>query len=532
VKERLKMPEDKKASVVVEDEKCMDMDMPMSPYGGATSFAEIDASKAGQDYASAVDQLTYALEGIVHNITASDESTADEKAAKISAASADYRDRINALKVGQEDNKNLTLWEKFKSLFSKEQLALLDSQVDQVKEEVVGLKDRGFKVYEDTSGQKRWLALSSNSFEDLDKELFTTKALEEAIEYADKTGERGPLLVFHVPGSDIGQCDYQAMAGRFLVESGTFADTPLGRKAVEYFTNTDEEHQVSIGYQYIKGDELDGQYDWMRFRERSALPVGTAANPWTDFTVIGDNPMEEIKAQTLRKIFGDELANGVIANAETKTKELEEQGVRFKNKTAAPIYDEKELGPITDVETVEEKKEEEIPVLAHVHGNVKHTHRVIPESEHAHTGLEAFKAAKKMPMEDDGGDADPKENADKKPPFAKKEGELDENQTTQLATLLAGLVEDVGAVRDTVAALQDDVKALKRADEEKQADLMTPRGFPSFPGGIRPSESNSNIVKDEKAIENLDKEEDDLPVNPAFAYVQDLLQPGARLTSN
>src|SRR6185295_5191606 len=178
------------------------------------------------------------------------------------------------------------------------------------KEDLVG---EGFKVFQDKEGKYRWLSFSSNAFEDNQKELFTTPALEEAVEHADKTGERGPLLYFHVKSAEIGQCDFQAVQGRFLVESGTFNDTPLGQKALEYLLTTDEEQQVSLGFKYRLGDELDRQYDWFRFNERSVLPSGLAANNYTKFLVLGEeDPMNPVKEAKLKEVFGEDMTKEII----------------------------------------------------------------------------------------------------------------------------------------------------------------------------------------------------------------------------
>lgn len=473
-------------------EKCgMDMPIMYQPYGGATSFGEVDASKAGQEYANEVDSLTYALEGIVHNITASPETSADEKAAKIAGAASDYRNKINALKVGQEEKESL--WDKAKKLFHKELPPELPANY-------------GFKVYRDLEGDLRWLSLSSNAFEDLDKELFTTKALEEAIEHADKTGERGPLLIYHVPSAEVGQCDYQAMAGRFLVESGTFDDTPLGNKAVEYFTNTDEEHQVSIGFQYHRGDEEDGVYDWARIIERSVTPLGAAANPWTDFKVIGENPMDARKVETLEKIFGKDLTAGIISSAEERTKELEAT-TRYK--------DVKTKEPVTISVTGFTLEEMEASAKAAVKEVFEKAKKMTPEEEAA---MKKMEEAKK--------EVDPNSQSDPVPAFGPE-------QITQLATLITDLsaqVEELTGLSETVKELQTQVKSLSQSDDEKISNIITPKW--TLPGtGNRPSESDKNLITDQKVIEALSSEENK-PSDPAAAYVEDLLGGRSRVAAS
>lgn len=380
-------------------------------------------------------------------------------------------------------------------------------------EDTVSLpENRGFKVYTDQEGDLRWLSLSSNAFEDLDKELFTTKALEEAIEHADKTGERGPLLIYHVPSAVIGQCDYQAMAGRFLVESGTFDDTPLGNKAVEYFTNSDEEHQVSIGYEYRLGDEEDGIYEWTRIKERSVCPYGAAANPWTDFKVIGDNPMDARKAATLEKIFGKELAAGVISEAENRTKELEGT-TKFKETKEEPFHgtlDEYlELKAKTAVkEALDAIKEMEGPWKEEALEKAKKP--MTPEEE----------AAMKKNMDKKESDPDPKPEPQPDPdPAPTFTGE----QVTQLATLITDLtaqVEELTSLSETVKELQTQVKELTKSSDEKVSDIIAPRW--QLPGVNRPSESESNVITDPNAIKELQNPDEGYK-DPATNYVLDLL---------
>lgn len=224
--------------------------------------------------------------------------------------------------------------------------------------------------------------------------------------------------------------------------------------------------------------------------------------------------MNEQKAAHLRTMFGDELANQVIANAESKTKELEQSGTRYKEAQVAE-YDEKEFGEITDVETMEEKKDISDP-LVHVHGNVKHTHRVEWGAEHVHQNLPAFKAMK--PKEDEEDD----EEGKKKPPFMKKEEGAGE-KSEQLAELLASLVEDIGYVKNTVQQLEGEVKSLKASDGEKMDKMMSPRYSPN--GAKRPSEREDNLVGSKELEDVLAQSqgETEIEKNPAYAYVQDLL---------
>lgn len=575
-------------------QKCYDQIPAYQPYGGATSFAQIDEQKAVREYTYSVDDQTIALRGLIENITSSSDFSVEQKAAAIKAVADEFKVRVDSLKVPtdvlsqMDDDKEITLLDKIKytlglgekRTFTAEQrselakkghalpdgsfpisnrqdlmnalhdigrsknpsaakahikkraaalgLSKLTTNIKELQSDVP--EAGGFKIYEDQAGNLRWLSLSSNAFEDREGELFTTKALEEAVGYADKTGERGPLLIYHVPGAEVGQCDFQSVVGRFLVESGTFSDTPLGNKAVEYFTNSNEEHQVSIGYKYVEGDETDGQYDWLRIKERSVCPYGTAANSWTDFQVVGDNKTMDAKHQeALEKIFGKELTAGIINTAEANTKELEESGTRFKDLEEQ----EEDFGEITEV--VEEEKQ--ISPVNHPHGSLTHTHLVTAGKSHAHDKGTAYKAmpaalaaaiAKKKPdpedKNDNGADDSSEDANGKKKPMAKKEDEstLD---VTGLAELIGGLVtkvDELTTASAAVADLQAEVKALKVSQDGQLSNLIRPNW--SLPGGIRPTEDTTNVIPDKvKAILGIKEEgEEGANVNPAAKYVADL----------
>lgn len=352
----------------------------------------------------------------------------------------------------------------------------------------------GFKLLKTEDGY-RWISYSSNAFKDLEDELFTTKALEEAVEYADQSGDRGPLRIFHVEGADVGDADFQAVVGRFLVETGTFRDDELGQKAVEYFLeNQDKDFQVSIGFQYKLGDENDGVYEWLRIKERSVTPFGDAANPYTSFAFgeVGGKDMDERKLKMMTDIFGEDLASKIVGKAESQTKELEDGGIAFKSSDLLT-----ELKAVADSLPDEAKAK----VAAVVEKYSK------PEEKKA----DDKKADKK--------EDDEEEDMPKKPGMMKKEGET-ETKSQDLAPVVAAL-EAIGerlsgleALKTSVTSLEGEIKTLK----EKEA--TAPRGKTAFFA----SESKDNVLDPDKIKEVTgDDGKDKLPVNPARSYVEDLI---------
>lgn len=228
------------------------------------------------------------------------------------------------------------------------------------------------KLFEQEDGRFRWLAVSSGGFEDWDGEVVSTSFLEDCVERADKMGDHGELWVAHVPGTRIGNCDFMALSDGFLLESGLFDQTPMGERAKAYLIEHPES-EVSITFAY-RNRSKDGVYAPPGFIiERSILPAGAAAFPWSSISLMEMDTMATIsepKRKALADILGDEVAGEVLAGMERGAKVLQEAGVRFKElaqpeevggrggvppagisgSEAAPI----EVTQPTDMETIQE----------------------------------------------------------------------------------------------------------------------------------------------------------------------------------
>ncbi|MFI5222962.1 MAG: hypothetical protein ACHQX3_01750, partial [Nitrospirales bacterium] len=326
----------------------------------------------------------------------------------------------------------------------------------------------------------RWLSFSSNSYKDLEDELFTTEALEEAVAWADEHDSRGPLRIFHVPGADIGDADFQAVSDRFLIESGSFRDDELGQKAVAYFKeHGDDEFQVSIGFSYKMGDEKDGIYDWLRINERSVTPFGDAANPFTSFAFgeIGGEQMDERKMKMLNEMFGAELASKIVGKAADKSRELEENGHAFKSVDLS-----------ADLKTLAEKQD------------------VTPQDL-----ADLYEKYKKPAMKE----ADDKEEEEA---ANKKEATVDFTGVVAALEAVVSRLDDLDTMKQSVTALEEEVKTLK---ETKETASAAPKGAPGF----RASENGLGL--DAERIKELTGGSEQQPVNPARAYIEDLFQHGA-----
>lgn len=208
-------------------------------------------------------------------------------------------------------------------------------------------RGKSFVIYKQSNGQYRWIGLSSNAYRDREKEIVSTKALEADCVRADATGNYGPLRWWHVPGLDIGTCDFNAMSGRVLVESGTFYDPRIAQQVARKA----DQLQLSIGFTHPPGQpDADGVFSTIQRFERSLVPVGRAANTYTRFTVKETSMLAE-KIKALKLLFGNdtELVDAVLGQAEATQKEADAAGVVFKAPppfAAAP--DEEKPVPPTD----------------------------------------------------------------------------------------------------------------------------------------------------------------------------------------
>lgn len=214
-----------------------------------------------------------------------------------------------------------------------------------------------FIVYKQSDGAYRWVAISSNSYEDRDREIVSQKALEADCDRADADGQYGPLRWWHVglpdpltqspgPGLDIGECDFNAMHGRMLVESGTFKDA----KIAEALQKSAPDLQLSIGFFHpVAEPDGNGVYQHVRRFERSLLPAGKASNRYTSFAVAQEGNMATFreKLEEFKRRFGGDskVTEEVTALAEAMEKEAQTLGIATKDADAPPPAPPEPIAP-------------------------------------------------------------------------------------------------------------------------------------------------------------------------------------------
>ncbi len=193
-------------------------------------------------------------------------------------------------------------------------------------------KETSFAVFKDAQGVDRWLTVSSSAFADRDNEIVSEKALSDDCDYADKTGVYGPLRWWHMPGVDIGDCDFNAMHGRTLIESGTFRNPGIAQSAAKAAPDL----EISLGFLHLPTEpDPNGVFHHIRRFERSLVPRGKASNLLTHFSVKETPSMLDTKVKEALDKLGsnpDALAylQQVLDSASSREKALEEQQVAYK----------------------------------------------------------------------------------------------------------------------------------------------------------------------------------------------------------
>jgi hypothetical protein len=187
---------------------------------------------------------------------------------------------------------------------------------------------KAFHIFKDASGRDRWVAQSSTAFQDRDKEIVSTKALADDCAFADATGSYGPLRWWHMPGLDLGDCDFNAMHGRVLIESGTFRTPAIAQKVAAAADGL----EISLGFLHLPSEpDADGVFHHIRRFERSLVPRGKASNRFTAFTVKETRMFDPTKVAALKTLgFSDDDITNLQAQAAATEKTATDQGVAFK----------------------------------------------------------------------------------------------------------------------------------------------------------------------------------------------------------
>lgn len=195
-------------------------------------------------------------------------------------------------------------------------------------------------AFKGKDGQTWWFQFTTNAFQDKQKEIFSTKSLEECVARHKEKETKGEFWYRHIPGSKFGNVQWEAMIGRFLGQTGPFDSTDVGAAFKEFFLTNPYGHPeiapdgwgTSHKYYFNRSDKEAGVYEWLEITESSVLPAHVASNPWN--VVPTDNLKEVIQMsekmsdqekKDLEIIGGSKLVEMVEKLGVNQTKELEGQ---------------------------------------------------------------------------------------------------------------------------------------------------------------------------------------------------------------
>jgi len=257
---------------------------------------------------------------------------------------------------------------------------------EKVKEFFLGSKKKeddlevGFSIRKNKSGGYRWVSISATAHRDKDREIISTKALEKDVERADKEGDYGYLNWWHVPELIIGNCDFRALEGRMLIESGTIFYEEVAEALSE------KEHRMSIEF-YHPTDEpdSDGVYHHIMCTGRAILPAGAEANPFTVSSIKGAKKVNDKKLNEFVDLLGgDDEAKDFAKSIIEKSTAIQEEADAVADFKEAK---EDEEQPIETEEEAVEEKEFDVEAFTEQIGEIVQT----AVKEAVDSEMEAFK---------------------------------------------------------------------------------------------------------------------------------------------
>lgn len=315
--------------------------------------------------------------------------------------------------------------------------------------------ESGLFITKQADGAYRWVGWVSNHFRDNDnpREILSAKAHKDFVAYADTKSAYPELWLWHVPGSRVGTADMVDFADGFLVESGLF--DPGKETVAEALSKETKPLTMSHGFLRTTPMTKDGVTDGYIQFEASITPKGVEANPFTDFQTIKEAsmPLSPDKKAFLAKYLPEET----IASLEGKTEEL-----RKAAEAAGVDWKAVEGDDVTGVASTEPEATAPAPAAFNP-----------AEFVDALAGPVAEAVIAKLEL-----------------------GSLSDSISEVKAK-----ADKYDALAEQVTALAEALKELKKSDDEKLAEVLTPKAIQTFAWmGKAASKSPDNVVdpNDEK----------------------------------
>lgn len=209
-------------------------------------------------------------------------------------------------------------------------------------------EDKSFGIaIKEVDGEPWHFMWSTNAFEDREKEIFSTKALDQFANEINTKDNKGYFNFWHIPGTDFAEKRFVETSGRFLIEAGPYLKDERGKAALKFFKQYKDGHPDfapegwggSPEYRFNPEDRDDGVYDWLWIDRTSTLPRAAAANIYTH------SGQQEVKMSTLegqRKdaaiaLFGKDMIDNLLKEGEKRTTTLEEAGIAHKQNNSKEV---------------------------------------------------------------------------------------------------------------------------------------------------------------------------------------------------
>ena len=335
---------------VEENQKCHSCyDYPCSCYhyeyyGGAISFAELDAYLETKADVAHFESVTYQFKSIIDNILFDDRVGTAEKAGMISAATEVYKMKLTAREKG--------MFGKFKEYVAK----LLKD-----KKEPSSGGSNSLEIITQKDGSKRWFGRYSNNYMDREKEIISEEAHKEFVAYLKQYPDRMPAFwSWHIPGtSRVADADYIDYIDGFMIASGplTAEEADQLNKSIEYDGGkTGMSHGMFILERDPVRKEVITKY---RSYEISDLPLENAANGFTSINSTKEVKMTDEKFNRLAEAIGENEAKKVFDQIGESKETLEALGIESKESEVAEILDSAEADPASEEKPEPKEVEEE-----------------------------------------------------------------------------------------------------------------------------------------------------------------------------
>jgi len=188
------------------------------------------------------------------------------------------------------------------------------------------------QTWKQDDGQYRWLFISNTAVQDREQEVVSRQALQSAVAKMDESGDRGTLDFWHIDGTDLGWCDFQAVHGYALIESGLWSPTVEGISAAKSVMADPDHWAVSIKFRYMPKDTetimVEGRpilvyndVDLVSQGARTILPRGKEASLFTSCDTLGGETVDAVKLDELKRLVGEGPAELVLERAEQVPKD-------------------------------------------------------------------------------------------------------------------------------------------------------------------------------------------------------------------